>query len=68
MKPYQRRAAQAYPYFKLAEWDAHSLTWRDGKRAHPTEDAARSQAGPSGRYRISRIDEAGRRDLEPFTV
>lgn len=68
MKPYERRATAAYPYFKLATWDARNLTWRDGKRVQETEAAARSEARTPGRYRISRIEEAGRVDLPPFAV
>jgi hypothetical protein len=68
MKPHERRAANAYPYFKLATWDARNLCWRDGKYVCETEVAARADAKAPGRYRISRIDDSGRTDLEPFTV
>jgi hypothetical protein len=56
------------PYFKLAIWDARNVCFRDGKRAYPTEADARADALKPGRYRISRVDDAGRTDLEPFDV
>lgn len=68
MKPYERRAADAYPYFKLATWDGRNLTWKDGKGVAETEAAARAAARRGGRYRISRIEESGRIDLAPFEV
>jgi hypothetical protein len=68
MKPFERRAAAAYPYFKLATWDPRSFTWRDGHTPYPSEGQARSGARKPGRYRISRIDESGRADLDPFEV
>jgi hypothetical protein len=68
MKPYERRAANAWPYFKLATWDDRNMTWRDGKTVQETEPDARREARKPGRYRISRIDESGRFDLEPFAV
>lgn len=70
MKPYERRAQGAYPYYKLATWDAISYTWRDGKRALATAGEAHAEAkraGP-GRYRISTVTDSGRVDGEPFTV
>lgn len=68
MKKYQRRAASAYPYWKLATWDGVSLTWRDGKRAFASHDEASDAARKSGagRYRISVVTADGRRDLDPF--
>ena len=56
------------PYFKLAKWDERSVCFRDGKRGFDTEaDAIKSAIG-AGRYRVSRIDDSGRVDLEPFTI
>jgi hypothetical protein len=66
MKPYERRAAGAYPFFKLAVWDVHMGTWRAGKRIHPTEQAARAEARPGGRYRVSRFTEGGAEELPAF--
>ena len=68
MRPHERRESNAYPYFKLASWDARNLSWKDGKGAAPSIDAAKAGARKPGRYRVSEIDEAGRRDLEPFVV
>ncbi len=67
MKAYERRAAgTAYPYFKLAAWDARSFTWRDGKVAFPSEQDASRAATRPGRYRVSRVEESTRVDLQPF--
>lgn len=68
MKPHERRAANAYPYFKIAAWDERSFTWRDGKRAFPSEAAAKAEAKIPGKYRLSRVEDYGRIDLEPFEV
>ena len=68
MRHFERRAANAFPYFKLAEWDATALTYRDGKRAFDSESAAQSSASKPGRYRLSRVTNAGRTDLAPFEV
>lgn len=68
MKPYQRRQAAAYPYYKLAVWDARSLTFRDGKVAYRDAASAALDAAVPGRYRISVVTADGRRDLEPFEV
>lgn len=38
MKPYERRAAGAETYYKLAAWDARNCCWADGKRAYVTTD------------------------------
>lgn len=70
MKHHIRRQLNAFPYFKVATHDPRSFCFRDGKRAYPTEEAAHRAAvaaGP-GRYRISRVDEHGRTDLQPFDV
>lgn len=66
MKPYERRAADAYPYYKLAVWNERAFTWHDGKKAFPTEEEARRAAPKGAKCRVSRITEAGREDLEPF--
>jgi hypothetical protein len=68
MKHHLRRAANAYPFFKLAAWDAVSFCWRDGKRQYESEQAAREDAQRPGRYRLSRIDDARspRVDLAEF--
>jgi hypothetical protein len=68
LRPFERRAAAAYPYFKLAAWDARSFTWRAGRHAHATEEAARAEARSPGRYRVSRFTEAGAEELTPFEV
>jgi len=68
MKPHERRQCDAYPYFKLAAWDARSFTFRDGKQAHPSESAAKQEARKPGKYRVSVVTAAGRTDLEPFAI
>lgn len=67
MRPFERRQSAAYPYFKLARWNAVSLTWQDGKQAYPSEARAISDAMPPGRFRVSRVDGPGSRaDFQPF--
>jgi len=68
MKPYERRQKEAYPYFRLATWNSRLCVWHEGRAVFEMEAAARNSASRPGRYRISRIDENGRTDLEPFDV
>lgn len=68
MKPFERREAGGYPYYKLAAWDARNVCWNDGKRAYPTEVDAMAAAMLPGRYRTSKVTEGGRIDLAPFDV
>lgn len=68
MKPYERRTTAAYPYFKLAVWDAQLCVWRDGKVAFATKYDAMDTIRLPGRYRISMVTERGRVDHEPFNV
>lgn len=70
MKPHERRACGAVTYYKLATYAPNVMTFRDGKRQYETLAAALAAAmaaGP-GRYRVSRVDDTGRRDMPPFTV
>jgi hypothetical protein len=53
-------------FFKLATFCELSLTWKDGKKAFPTESDAVKSAKKPGRYRVSEVSESGRRDLLPF--
>lgn len=68
MRRFERRALQAYPYYKLATWHDRWLVWQDGKHAFASEAAARRAATLPGRYRISLVNERDRLDLEPFEV
>lgn len=68
MKMYERRAAGAAEYFKLATFDARLMAWRDGKTQYDSEPAAVAAARKPGRYRVSAVTPSGRRDLEPFQV
>jgi hypothetical protein len=66
VKPHERRQAKAYPYYKLATWNARNQCWNDGKAAYPTDAEARAAAVKPGRYRVSEVTEHGRRDLPEF--
>jgi hypothetical protein len=55
-------------FFKLATFCELSLTWKDGKKAFPTESDAVKSAKKPGQYRVSKVSESGRHDLLPFTV
>lgn len=69
MRQFERRAAGAYPYYKLAVWNPVTFSWQDGRRAHDSEQAATADARKPGRYRISAVHEEGRRiDGQPFEV
>ena len=68
MKNHERRAANAYPYYKLAVWDARSFTYRDGRVAYPTQHDAVAAISVPGKYRVSKVTADGRRDLTPFEV
>lgn len=68
MKHYERRQLQAFPYYKLATWDARSMTFRDGKVAYATRADATKSAKKPGRYRLSIVTEDGRSDLESFDL
>jgi hypothetical protein len=68
VKPFERRAAGAYPYFKLASWSERNQCWNDGKAVFETQAAAKAEASAPGKYRLSQITDAGRRDLESFEV
>lgn len=68
MRPYERREANAYPYFKLAVWDERNAVWKAGKTAQETEAACKALAKKPGRYRVSRCEDGGITNLEPFTV
>lgn len=65
MRHFERRLANAFPYFKLAAWDTKNFTWNDGKQAFATQEEAIA-AAKRGRFRISVVEEKGRRDLQPF--
>lgn len=68
MRHYERRLTGAFPYFKLAVYDERNFTFRDRRIAYETEAEARAAASRPGRYRVSRIEERKRLDLEPFSV
>lgn len=68
MKPHERRKQNAYPYYKLARWDARLACWVDGKRTFETRDDAQHGTEGRGRYRISVITDRGRKDDLEFEV
>lgn len=72
MKAHERRASNAYPFFKLNYWDGRIGCWgRAPKRfggSFATEREARAAvASTTGRWKIVRIDDRGQvTELEPF--
>lgn len=68
MKAYERRETNSYPFFKLAAWDERAMVWKAGKTVQETEAACRALARKPGRYRVSRFEESGPVNLEPFAV
>ncbi len=68
MKAHELRAAGVAEYFKLAVWNDRLCTWRDGSKQFPSEAEAMAAAKGRGRYRMSRVTESGRVDLEPFSI
>jgi hypothetical protein len=70
MRAFERREAGITntAFFKLATWDSASFNWKAGKKAVPTEAAARALAKGPGRYRVERFDGRGFTCLEPFEV
>jgi hypothetical protein len=55
-------------YCKLATFCPISMTWKDGKKAFPSQAEAIESARKPGRYRVSIVSETGRHDLSPFEV
>ena len=68
MKPHERRQTGAYPYYTLSVWKDMPGCWVAGKKPFTSEHEARQNAKKSGKYRIVKITENNRIDLEPFTV
>ena len=69
MRPFERRAAQAYPFFRLAVQDKQTFCLRQLPGVFADEGQARQAAKKPGRYAISRIDENGTRtEGERFEV
>jgi hypothetical protein len=69
MKAYERRAAGAYPYFKVDTYDPRRCSWRPNKVSFPSEEAARAWAAREpGRYRLAVHDGRRLSELEPFTI
>lgn len=68
MRAFERRERAAYPFFKLASWDDMMMMWKAGKTIQETETECRKLAKKPGRYRISRFEESGPVNLDPFQV
>lgn len=70
MKPYERRATGAYPYYVLAKWNHLFVCFQDGGETFPSKEAAMKKAEKTpGTYRIAKVNEDGkRRDLPIFST
>ena len=69
MKPYERRALNAYPYYTLATWVPHLLTYKDTSRSYDNIRIAKAAAKNEGKYRITMVTENGKRTvIQTFTV
>jgi hypothetical protein len=68
VKPYQRRQAGTFPYYKLATWEPRSFTFKDGKQAFTSREAAIAAVPGPGKYRVSVVTAAGRTDETTFEV
>ncbi len=70
-RPYERRATNAYPYFRAAWWDPRSFTYRDNASPHATVQAAIDFAKENfnpGKIRITTIGEKGPVGYEDFVI
>ena len=71
MRPFERRAAAAYPFFRLAKLDATACCLRQMPGTYVTAEEAKAAAkrSGSGTYALSVIEESGKRhEAERFTV
>lgn len=68
MRPFERRAANAYPYYKLSVWDARQAFWRPGRQTFRTEAEAKQSAPAGERCRVSVTTETGKVDLDAFVA
>lgn len=69
-KPYERRAAGSYPFYRLGVWEARSFTYRDRPATYENSGDAKAAAtrnGP-GKYRITTVGEAGVMGFEDYVV
>ena len=69
MRPFERRAASAYPYYRLAIQDPLTFCLRQLPGTFATIGKAKADAKTPGQYAISVIEEDGtRRETERFEV
>lgn len=68
-KPHERRASGAYPYYRVAQYNLVSLTFKDNAKPYDTAaEAKASVAHRPGTYRLSTIHADGTITGEEFTV
>lgn len=70
LRPFERRAAGAYPFFRIAEYRPELLCYRDDPKTYPTyDDAVEAARKTEGKYRITIVLEDGTQaTFEPFLV
>lgn len=59
LRPFERRAAGGFPYYRLAVWEPRSFTFKDNATPHATPEAAQAAARTPGKYRITEVSEDG---------
>lgn len=67
-RPHERRAAGAYPYYRLGTWCRLSVAYRDNATPHATVADAKAAATKPGKYRITEVTERGTLLKEDFTI
>ncbi len=70
MRAFERRAADAYPFFKVDVWDEAIGSWRASRTIYETRLAAiaSTRIKKSGRYRIVAFAEYGKQEMELVDV
>ena len=60
MKPYERRAKNAYPYFRLARYNERFCAFQEEKKAFPLALSASAHAARKpGKYIITQVNKNG---------
>jgi hypothetical protein len=59
MRTFERRAAGAYPFYKLARWCGRSLCWKELRGSYPGRADAEGAAAAPGRYRVTEVRGPG---------
>ncbi len=68
MKPFERRKIGAYPYYSLSEWSGIYSSFVSGRKTYKTRQEAQKAAMKKGLYRIIKVTERGRENLNIFEV